>query len=77
MSSHGYQLVHDDWWAKNRGCVATAPDGGEVFHSEAIGSKATGWVAIRHLCLRHRGGRGDDHLRQQEQVSVGITGPVT
>ncbi|MGA7134667.1 MAG: hypothetical protein WBZ15_20400 [Mycobacterium sp.] len=29
MSSHGYQLVHDDWWAKNGGCVATAPDGGE------------------------------------------------
>jgi hypothetical protein len=43
-SSHGYQLVHDDWWAKNRGCVAQTPGGEQVVHSEDFGNKATGWV---------------------------------
>jgi hypothetical protein len=41
---HGYQLEHDDWWAKTGGCVARTPDGIEVVHSESLGSKATGWV---------------------------------
>jgi hypothetical protein len=21
VAGHGYQLVHNDWWAKSRGCV--------------------------------------------------------
>ena len=44
MNSHGYQLVHNDWWAKTRGCVARTPAGDEVFHSEALRSKAIGWT---------------------------------
>jgi hypothetical protein len=37
--SHCYQLVHNDWWAKDRGCVARAtPGGDEVLHSEDLGS---------------------------------------
>jgi hypothetical protein len=43
VNSQGYQLVRNDWWAKNRGCVARTPAGGEVVHSEDFGSKATGW----------------------------------
>jgi len=43
-NSHGYQLLHNDWWAKSRGCVARMPGGDEVLHSEDLGSKATGWV---------------------------------
>jgi hypothetical protein len=23
VNSHGYQLVHNEWWAKNRGCAAS------------------------------------------------------
>jgi hypothetical protein len=42
--SHGYQLVHDDWWAKSRGCVARTPAGDELYHSEAFRSKAIGWA---------------------------------
>ena len=42
--SHGYQLLHNDWWAKTRGCVARTPGGDEVVHSEDLGSKATVWV---------------------------------
>jgi hypothetical protein len=44
VSSHGYQLVQNDWWAKTRGCVARTPGGDEVLHSEDLGSKATGWA---------------------------------
>jgi hypothetical protein len=44
VDSHGYQLVRNDWWAKNRGCVARTPAGDEVYHSEELGSKAIGWA---------------------------------
>jgi hypothetical protein len=44
VDSHGYQLVQDDWWAKDRGCEARTPTGEEIVHSEDLGSKATGWV---------------------------------
>jgi hypothetical protein len=44
VDSHGYQLVRNDWWAKDRGCEARTPAGAEVLHSEPLGSKATGWV---------------------------------
>jgi hypothetical protein len=43
-TSHGYQLVHNDWQAKDRGCEARTPSGDEVLHSEALASKATDWV---------------------------------
>jgi hypothetical protein len=42
VDSHAYQLVHDDWWAKSRGCVARTPPGDELYHSEAFRSKAIG-----------------------------------
>jgi hypothetical protein len=38
------KLVQNDWWAKDRGCVARTPTGDEIVHSEDLGSKATGWV---------------------------------
>jgi hypothetical protein len=44
VTSQGYQLVHNNWWAKNRGCVARTPGGDEVRHSEDLGNKAIGWV---------------------------------
>jgi hypothetical protein len=44
VSSHDYQLVHNDWWAKERGCLARTPGGDEIVHSESLGSKANGWV---------------------------------
>jgi hypothetical protein len=44
VDGQGYHLVHNYWWAKTRGCVASTPSGDEVFHSEGLGSKATGWV---------------------------------
>ncbi len=44
VDGHGYRLVHDDWWAKNRGCVASTAAGDEVTHSEGLASKALGWV---------------------------------
>jgi hypothetical protein len=44
VRSHGYQLVRNDWLAKTRGCVARTPNGDEVFHSEDLRSKATGWA---------------------------------
>ncbi len=44
VSSHGYQLVQNDWWAKNRGCIAPTPGGNEVLHSEDLRSKASGWA---------------------------------
>jgi hypothetical protein len=44
VHSHGYQLVHDDWWAKSRGCVARTPAGDELYHSEEFRSKAIGWA---------------------------------
>ena len=44
VNSHGYQLVHNDWWAKSRGCVARTPSGDEILHSEGLGSGATGWA---------------------------------
>jgi hypothetical protein len=44
VSSHGYQLVQNDWWAKSRGCAARTPGGDEVQHSEGPGSKAMGWA---------------------------------
>ena len=43
VNSNGYELVHNYWWAKTRGCVARTR-GGEVAHSEDLGSKAKGWV---------------------------------
>lgn len=43
-NSHDYQLVHNEWWAKNQGCIARTPGGGEVVHSEDLASKATGWA---------------------------------
>ncbi len=44
VGDHGYRPVHDDWWAKNRGCVARTPAGDEVIHSEGLASKAIGWA---------------------------------
>lgn len=44
VSTNGYQLVRDDWWAKNRGCQARTPAGAEVVHSEGLGNKAIGWA---------------------------------
>lgn len=44
VDRNGYQLVHDDWWAKNRGCVARTPEGDERSHSEELHSKAIGWA---------------------------------
>ena len=44
LNSHGYQLVHNDWWAKSRGCAARTPSGDEILHSEDLESKATGWL---------------------------------
>jgi hypothetical protein len=44
VDSHGYQLLHNTWWAKTRGCTARAADGTEVFHSEELGNKALGWA---------------------------------
>ena len=44
VDSHGYQLVHNNWWAKSRGCVARTPAGDELNHSEEFRSKATGWA---------------------------------
>jgi hypothetical protein len=44
VNGHGYALLHNDWWTKDRGCVARTPDGIEVIHSESLDSKATGWA---------------------------------
>ena len=44
VTSQGYQLVHNNWWAKDRGCVARTPGGDEVLHSEGLGNKPIGWV---------------------------------
>lgn len=44
VSGHGYQLVHDEWWAKYRGCLAKTPAGDEVYHSEELSAKAVGWA---------------------------------
>jgi len=44
VTSQGYQLVHNNWWAKDRGRVARTPGGDEVLHSEDLGNKAIGWV---------------------------------
>jgi hypothetical protein len=44
VDSHGYQLVHNDWWAKSRGCVARTPAGDKLNHSEEFRSKAIGWA---------------------------------
>jgi hypothetical protein len=44
VNGNRYQLVRDDWWAKDRGCVARTPGGDEVVHSEEFGNKATGWA---------------------------------
>jgi hypothetical protein len=44
VDSHGYQLVQDDWWAKNRGRLARTPAGDELYHSEELHSKAIGWA---------------------------------
>jgi hypothetical protein len=43
-ASQGYQLMQNDWWAKNQGCVARGPGGDEVRHSEDLRSKAIGWA---------------------------------
>ncbi|MBV8786918.1 MAG: hypothetical protein JOZ00_09540 [Mycobacterium sp.] len=42
-NSRGYELLHDAWWAKTRGCTARTADGAEVFHSEQLGDQAIGW----------------------------------
>src|SRR5882757_11058925 len=39
VDSHGYQLVQNDWWAKDRCCVARTPTGEEIVHSADLGSK--------------------------------------
>ncbi|OBH16567.1 hypothetical protein A9X03_21050 [Mycobacterium sp. E1715] len=44
VAGNGYRLVHDDWWAKSRGCLARTPAGDAVTHSEGLASKATGWA---------------------------------
>ncbi|MGD1171557.1 hypothetical protein [Mycobacterium seoulense] len=44
VDGHGYRLVHDEWWAKNRGCVARTAAGDEVIHSEGLAGKAIGWA---------------------------------
>ena len=44
VSDHSYQLVQNDWWAKDRGCVARTSAGAEVLHSASLGSKARGWA---------------------------------
>jgi hypothetical protein len=44
VTSHGYQLVQNNWWAKDRGCVARTPGGDEILHSEDLGNKTVGWV---------------------------------
>jgi hypothetical protein len=44
VTNHGYHLVRNDWWAKNRGCVAQTAAGDEMVHSESFGSKASGWA---------------------------------
>jgi hypothetical protein len=43
-SDHNYQLLQNDWWAKNRGCVARTPGGDEIVHNESLGTKARGWA---------------------------------
>lgn len=43
VGSHGYQLLHNEWWAKTRGCIARTADGADVYHSEELGNKAIGW----------------------------------
>jgi hypothetical protein len=44
VDSHGYRLVHDNWWAKDRGCVARTSAGDELYHNEELRSKAIGWA---------------------------------
>ena len=44
VNGNGYQLVHNDWWAKTRGCVARTPAGDELYHDEELGNKAIGWA---------------------------------
>jgi hypothetical protein len=44
VDTNGYRLVHDDWWAKSRGCQARTSAGDDVYHSEALGNKAIGWA---------------------------------
>ena len=44
VERNGYQLIHDRWWAKSRGCVARAPDGTELYHDEELRNKAVGWA---------------------------------
>jgi hypothetical protein len=44
VDGHGYQLVHDHWLAKTRGCEARTPAGEEVYHDEELRNKAIGWA---------------------------------
>lgn len=44
VDRNGYQLVHNDWWAKTDGCVARTPADDELSHSEEFRNKAIGWV---------------------------------
>jgi hypothetical protein len=44
VDGHGYQLLHNDWWAKSRGCVGRTPAGDALYHSEEFRSKAIGWA---------------------------------
>ncbi|HWS91742.1 MAG TPA: hypothetical protein VN306_04345 [Mycobacterium sp.] len=44
VNSHGYQPVHNAWWAKTRGLVARTPAGDEVYHDEGLRNKAIGWA---------------------------------
>jgi hypothetical protein len=44
LNSHCYQLGHNDWWAKSRGCAARTPSGDEILYSEDLESKGTGWA---------------------------------
>jgi hypothetical protein len=65
-NGHDDTLLQNDWWAKDRGCVARTPAGVEVVHSESLDSKATGGLAVRDLRGRRTAGGGHDRVRQQE-----------
>ena len=44
VSSHCYQLVQNDWWPRRAVVSQKTPGGDELFRSEDIRSKATGWA---------------------------------
>ena len=67
-------LVHNDWWAKNRGCVARTPAGDEVVHSEDFGSKATGWAwQFAIFAVGALPAAADERLRRQDSGEHGAS----